>query len=601
MQPKPILYSLSPIDPAGHRFEATVTIAQPNPKGQVVSLPAWIPGSYLIRDFARQIETIQARSGKQQISLTKIDNHSWRAQPCKGPLLITLRIYAWDLSVRGAHLDETHGFVNGTSVFLQVKGQEDAPCVISLLPAAKSTNHWKVFTSLAVASKRAVTRKKSSESQGFTRYSAANYDALIDHPIEMGTPKASTFKAYGAEHQLIFTGVTPNLDLEKITADVKKICEAQIRFFEPQTCQAAFLDTATKYVFLTTVVGDGYGGLEHRASTALMVSRKDLPTIGQAKPPAGYETFLGLVSHEYFHTWHVKRIKPAAFTPYDLSRENHTRLLWIFEGFTSYYDDLMLFRSGIVSKDDYLRLLSKQISAVCASPGRLKQSVAQSSFDAWTRYYKQDENSPNAIVSYYSKGAIIALGLDLKIRKETNNSRSLDDVMRLLWARYGKDFYRSRPQGLDENSFPKLVFEATDVRVENEIQRWAYDTHDVELALLLKPQGISLAWTQASLTPSMDARMRKQGDQLIFSTVFEQGAAHRAGISAHDVLVAIDGLRPDATLAGLDSLLNQYKVGEQVTVHIFRRDELRSFILTLAPATASECKLTDVSKANSNA
>src|SRR5690606_31502318 len=220
-----------------------------------------------------------------------------------------------------------------------------------------------------------------------------------------------------------------NLDMDRIAADVKKICEAQIEFFEPDTKRAPFLDSSDRYVFMTMVTGDGYGGLEHRSSTALMAARKDLPTLGQEKAPSSYETFLGLVSHEYFHTWNVKRIKPAVFAPYDLMRENHTRLLWVFEGFTSYYDDLMLLRAQVISLEDYRRLLSKVIGGVHRTSGRLKQSVAESSFDTWTRFYKQDENSPNALVSYYSKGSLVALGLDITIRERSGDKYSLDDVM----------------------------------------------------------------------------------------------------------------------------------------------------------------------------
>ena len=377
---KPILYRLKPVDLAGHRFGVSMTIPEPSAERQVLTLPAWIPGSYLIRDFSRHIESIEAWSGRRRIGLTKINNHSWSTERCRGPLRIEIVVYAWDLSVRGAHLDETHGFFNGTSVFLMAKGLEHLPCRLTIFPPDEVSG-WHVFTTLP-------RLPDQTDRHGFGTYQSDDYDALIDHPVEMGAPKKLRFKACGSEHVMVFTGVTPNLDLDRIGQDVKKICEAQIRFFEPQTAKAPFLDSADHYLFMTMVTGDGYGGLEHRACTALMAARKDLPTIGQAKVPEGYQTFLGLVSHEYFHTWNVKRIKPAAFVPYDLQRENHSRLLWIFEGFTSYYDDLLLLRSGVISLRDYLKALSKQITSVMNGPGRHKQSVAESSFDAWTRYYK---------------------------------------------------------------------------------------------------------------------------------------------------------------------------------------------------------------------
>ena len=591
MNTKPILYSVEPFDLAGHRFRVTVTVAEPAKAGQIISLPAWIPGSYLIRDFARQIESISAKCGAQAVALTKTGNHSWRAAKCTGPLKITTIVYAWDLSVRGAHLDESHGFFNGTSLYLRIHGYEDAPCEVTLIAPPKRAR-WGVYTSLPESPKS----RRAALRHGFGNYRAENYDALIDHPVEMGTPQVIKFNAWGAEHELVFTGVIPNLDLKRIRDDVKRICETQRRFFEPETSRAPFLDTASRYVFMTMVTGNDYGGLEHRASTALVASRKDLPTLGHDQAPEGYQTFLGLVSHEYFHTWNVKRIKPAAFAPYDLSRENHTRLLWIFEGFTSYYDDLMLLRSGVITRSEYLKILAKQISSVLATPGRHKQSVAESSFDAWTRYYKQDENSSNALISYYTKGSLIALGLDLTIRQATGDRCSLDDVMRSMWERYGREFYTGKPHGMTENGFAKIVRETTGVDISKEISQWAYGIHDVPLKALLQQQNIELSWKSSSTKPSIDVRTRKQGEQVVLATVLENGAAHAAGLSALDTLVALDGIRVDANSNTLDTLLIRYSPGERVTIHVFRRDELRAFDLTLAAPAQNECLLTDLNK-----
>lgn len=347
---------------------------------------------------------------------------------------------------------------------------------------------------------------------------------------------------------------------------------------------------------MTMVTDDGYGGLEHRASTALMASRRDLPTQGQDKSvkSAGYQTFLGLVSHEYFHTWNVKRIKPAVFAPYDLSRENHTRLLWVFEGFTSYYDDLMLLRSGVLSEADYLKLLAKNINAVERGPGRFKQSAAQSSFDAWTRYYKQDENSPNALVSYYSKGALIALGLDLCIRSHTQQAKGLDDVMLLMWERYGRDFYQGKPRGIPEDAMPALILEATGYDATDFIARYVEGCEDLPLKPWLAEQGLKLEWQASSKLPSLNARLRQSAGQCQLATVFTDGAAHQAGLSAGDALVAIDGLRVSDT-ASLERLLAAYEPGQTVQVHAFRRDELHCFTLQLARPALDECVLSRLS------
>lgn len=581
-----VIYRLEPHDPAGHRYRITLTIPEPDPAGQCLSLPTWIPGSYLIRDFSRQIETLRARVGGRLVPVAKTDNHTWQVAPCSGPLQVDYVVYAWDLSVRGAHLDETHGFFNGTSVFLRVKGQDHQPCLLDLAPPP-GIDGWKVYTSLPEAR----GHRGAARRHGFGLYLAPDYDALIDHPVEMGTPQVVRFTAHGAEHEMVFTGVVPKLDLARIAEDTRRICETQIAFFEPRTKRAPFLDSSDRYVFMTMVVGDGYGGLEHRASTALMASRQDLPVIGQQGQGDGYRTFLGLVSHEYFHTWNVKRIKPAAFVPYDLQQPDLTRLLWVFEGFTSYYDDLMLLRAGTIGLPDYLRLLGKTISGVARSPGRHKQSVAESSFDAWTRYYKQDENSSNALVSYYTKGSLVALGLDLLIRHESAGTRSLDDVMRLLWQRFGRDFYQGTPLGLTEDELPSLIREATGVDTRRFIARYAYGTADVPLEQLLAPHGISLSWKAALNVPSLDVRTRQQGDSVVLAAVTEGGAAHKGGLSAGDVLVAVDGLRVDAP-AGLERLLSQYRAGERVTIHVFRRDELRAFRVRLAAPAALECALT---------
>jgi len=555
-------------------------------------MPAWIPGSYLMREFGRQIETLSAHDARQRpVPLGKLDRNTWQAAPCKGPLTLTAVIYCYDLSVRGAHLDDTHGFFNGTSVFLRAHGHEHQPCLLELVPppagSTRTDEPWRVHTSLP----EATGDPEAAPRHGFGLYRAPDYDALLDHPIEMGTPQTITFEAHGAQHEMVFSGRIPGLDLARVADDVRRICEAQIALFEPESLRAPFLDSADRYVFMTFVTADGYGGLEHRASTALLASRGDLPAVGQGGMTDGYRTFLGLVSHEYFHTWNVKRIKPAAFVPYDLTREGHTRLLWVFEGFTSYYDDLMLLRSGVIERDDYLKLLGRTVAQVHRGPGRHKQSVADSSYDAWTRYYRQDENSPNALVSYYTKGSLVALGLDLTIRQATDNQRSLDDVMRLLWDRYGRDFYRSAaPRGVDEDAMAALIAEATGVDASSFLAQYAEGCADVPLDRLLAQAGYQLEWQAAGNLPvSVNWRTRTQGQDLLVATVYESGNAHRAGVSAGDVLVALDGLRVGP--GNLDALLQRYRPGEAVPLHVFRGDVLRRFDLVFDEPVAHDCRI----------
>lgn len=576
-------YTVEPHDLAGHRLKITLKLAQVANPRQIVGLPAWIPGSYLIRDFARHVELIRGWHSGRWHQPVKIDDHHWAFEGCNGSLTVEIVVYAWDLSVRGAHVDDSHAFFNGTSVFLMPKGLEQAPCTVEIKRPANQRN-WRVHTSMPPT-------KGRLPADTLGRFEAPNYDALIDHPFEMGTPQVIRFTACGAPHRLVFTGTVPHLDLGRIARDVKRICEAQIKLFEPTNPKAAFLDSAPEYVFMTMVTGNGYGGLEHRASTALVCARRDLPTRHHDKPPEGYVNFLGLVSHEYFHTWHVKRIKPAVFAPYNLHRPNHTRLLWIFEGFTSYYDDLMSLRSGVIDQTTYLKQLAKTITAVHAGPGRFKQSLSASSFDAWTKYYKQDENAPNAISSYYAKGSLVALGLDLVIRQRSGQRFSLDDVMRAMWHQFGRQFYQGKQEGLAEGAFARLVRDTTGVDIRTELAQWVDGTADVPLQTLLPMQGIELNWVAKDHTPTLDATFKPQGESLAIARVIEGGAAHKAGLSAGDILIACDGLRIGNSAQALKELLAAYQPGDQVTMTCFRDDVLQSRRLTLASAPAATCEL----------
>ena len=567
-----IQYTIVPKDLAGHLFDVTVTVAAPDPEGQVFALPAWIPGSYMIREFARNIVRVRAEAGGAAVALTKLDKHSWRAAPTSGPLSVHYEVYAWDLSVRAAHLDQTHGFFNGTSVFLRALGQEEIPHLVDIQrPADPAARTWRVATAM---------RELGAKRYGFGTYVAANYDELIDHPVEMGDFELATFKAHGIPHDIVITGRVPNLDMARLQADLNAICETQIAFFEPKSKKAPM----ERYVFMAMAVGDGYGGLEHRASTALICARADLPSTAtpkSAEPNEGYLRFLGLCSHEYFHTWNVKRIKPAVFAPYDLQVENYTPLLWLFEGFTSYYDDLMLVRSGIIGEATYFKLLAKTIGGVLRGSGRTKQSVAESSFDAWSKYYRQDENSANAIISYYTKGSLIALAFDLTIRARTNGAKSLDDVMLGLWERFGRDFYPSVGRGVTEADVEALFDEVSGLKLKTMFERYVRGLDDLPLAKLYAPLGVKLVDERKSGKPSLDAGIGRDPLGARLTQVHVGGPAHQAGLSAHDVVIAIDGLRVTGNPPNVDALLARYRVGDKVTVHAFRRDELMSFELTL--------------------
>ena len=573
----PILYRIAPSDPHAHLFTVAMTIAHPDPEGQRLALPAWIPGSYMIREFARHVVALSARDARGVLRADKLDKHTWRIGRTPGPLTVEYTVYAWDLSVRAAHLDAGHAFLNPTSVCLRVVGQESRPCTVVLEPPpADVARGWRVATTLPEAGARR---------GGFGRYRAADYDALADHPIEMGTFALARFDAAGASHEIAVTGRT-DVDLDRLVRDLAPVCAAQAALFEPRTRRAPF----ERYLFLATAVGDGYGGLEHRDSTALLCARNDLPWRGMGAAGDGYRTFLGLASHEYFHAWHVKRIKPAAFVPYDFDREAYTRLLWVFEGFTSYYDDLMLVRAGAITRADYLKALARTMSLVERAPGRSVQSVADSSFDAWIKYYRQDENSPNAGVSYYAKGALVALAIDLAVRAKTGGRASLDDALRLMWRRHGRDALApGGAPGLPEDGVAELLREATGVALGPSLARWVDGTEPLPLARLLAPFGVSLAWSAPEPSPALGVRLAPRAGELAIGTAYTGGAAQRAGLSSGDVLVAVDGLRVDEK--ALKALLARRRAGEVVAVHAFRRDELMRVEVTLDAPSRTEAAL----------
>jgi predicted metalloprotease with PDZ domain len=582
---EPVRYSILPARPEAHLYRVTCTVLDPDPDGQRFALPAWIPGSYMIREFARHVVSIRAESRGAQIEIEKLDKHTWLARPAAGSITITYEVYAWDLSVRGAHLDTTHAFFNGACVFLRILGHESAGCALEILrPKGARYRNWRVATAMP---------RQGAKAWGFGAFAAADYDELIDHPVEMGEFSLASFRAAGVPHDIAITG-RHDADMRRLQRDLKRLCEYQIRFFgRPAPMK--------RYLFLVTAVGEGYGGLEHRASTALLCARDDLPRTGDAQAGERYRSFLGLASHEYFHTWNVKRIKPAAFAPYDLDRENYTTLLWAFEGITSYYDDLALVRCGLIGARDYLELLGRSITAYLRAPGRAKQSLAESSFDAWIKYYRQDENSPNAIVSYYGKGSLVALCLDLLIRSRTDGRRSLDDMMRALWQRYGLT-----GAGVEEDGIERLAEEVTGLKLGRHFDDWLRSTRELPLKALLATHGVEMqlrapesaqdkggkpAASKATAGLAMlGARARAERDDAAVTHVLDGGAAQAAGIAAGDVVVAVDGLRPGR--GGLDALLAKRRPGERVAIHAFRRDELMSFDVELGRAHTDTCVLT---------
>jgi len=569
-------YTIIPSKPEAHLFEITLTIKKPDPSGQVLWLPAWIPGSYMIRDFAKNIVTLTAASENKEVKVNKLDKQTWQCEPCEGTLTITYSVHAWDMSVRTAHLDTTHAFFNGSSVFLAVKDQEQQPHEVNIqLPEGDNYKGWQVATSL---------KRLNAELFKPGTYIANDYDELIDHPVEMGDITEISFEVDDTPHHIVITG-KHQTDLNRLTDDVEKICQTHVTMFGE-------LPEIERYVFLLTVVGEGYGGLEHRSSTALICSRKDLPTKNMRKLTDGYINLLGLFSHEYFHTWNVKRIKPESFIPYQLQSESYTELLWAFEGITSYYDELGLIRSQVIEEKNYLELLGKNITRVMRGSGRFKQTLLESSFETWTKFYKQDENAPNAIVSYYVKGGLFALALDLKIRELSGNQSSLDDVMRILWHEFGKPH-----QGIEQDTIKTLAGKIAGQPLDKFFESYLTTTEDIPLSSLLESMGVEL---KNRVTLSYDDLGGKIGDKdqpqafnlgakfaadplgAKIQIIYEGGCLQNAGLASGDIIIAVNKLQ--ATKTNLNDILSPYSAGDTVIFTTFRRDELMEFPVSLAEA-----------------
>ena len=548
-----IHYRVEIADLHAHLFRVTLTVAKPLPQ-QRFSLPVWIPGSYMVREFSGQLQQLQARQGRPEVALTQLDKCTWQAdaKPSR-PLTLSWEVYANDPSVRTAMLGHERGFFNATSLCLRVEGQESVPHRLEI-PAPKSLKAFKGWTLATGLTPLEV------DAQGFGVYLASGYDELADCPVTLGVLWSGSFKAGGVSHRLVVSGAAPTFDSEKLLADTQKICETQIRFWHG-TKKPPF----KHYVFMLHVVADGYGGLEHRNSTALICNRRDLPVRGEAKVSEGYTTLRGLISHEYFHTWNVKRLRPVEFARYDYTQENYTRLLWFFEGFTSYYDDLLLRRAGLLDNAGYLKLLNKTINQVMQTPGRALQSVAQASFDAWVKYYRQHENTPNATVSYYTKGALVALCLDLSLRQ--GGQASLDQVMRALW-------HRCEAGPMSEQDLAEELQAACGRSMAPELAAWVHGVGELPLKSLLQEHGVAVMDDPAQLAQRLGLRCSETAG-VVVKTVLHGGAAHAAGLAAGDewLGVELEGGR-GWRLQKLEDLKLYCLPGQTVTALVARDQQL---------------------------
>jgi predicted metalloprotease with PDZ domain len=546
-----IRYRIELHDLHAHQFRVTLTVPQPAAEQQL-SLPVWIPGSYMVREFGRHLSRMEARQGARAAEVVQLDKTTWQVR-CTGSAALTVSylVYAFDTSVRAAFLSAERGFFNGTSLCLLVQGREQTPHRIGFGALPRG---WQVATAMQQEGKA---------------YVASDYGELVDHPFELGKFWRGEFKAHGVPHVFVVAGAWPTFDGARLLADAKRICETQITFWHgDKKPKPPF----TRYVFMLHASDDNYGGLEHRASTALIAARKDLPHLGVAGLTEGYVTLLGLISHEYFHTWNVKRMRPLELAQIDYTRENYTPLLWFFEGFTSYYDDLLLLRAGLIDAPRYLSLVAKTMSGVAATPGRKVQSVAQASFDAWVKYYRQDENTANATVSYYTKGALVALAFDATLRTEgKHKAASLDEVMRHLWR-------ASQGGPITQAQIAQSLAAVGGRSFARELKAWVHGTDDLPLSKLLAEMGVNQQHTQPALAARLGLRLNEApGSGVHVKAVSAGSAAMAAGVAAGDELLAVNGWR----IRRLDEAVQWLKPGSAFELLLARDQRLHT--LTVQP------------------
>ncbi|MGB8931142.1 MAG: PDZ domain-containing protein [Anaeromyxobacteraceae bacterium] len=539
-------YRISIPEPHAHLVRVVLEVRRPG-DGLECVFPVWTPGSYLVREFARHVEGFTAEDGAgRPLRVDRLDKHRFRiAAQGAERVVIRYAVYANDLSVRTSHVDGTHAFINGANVFCYVPGRQWERHELEVVPPAG----WHVSTAL------------DGGPQAFT---ARDYDELADSPLEIGTHQLARFEALGKAHELALWG-RGNVDVDRLVADAKRIVEAAAGLMGGLPYE--------RYLFIVHLVDRRRGGLEHERSTALQVGRMSF------FPRKAYEETLALIAHEFFHLWNVKRLRPAAFRPFDYGREQYTRLLWWFEGATSHYENVILARAGILSPRRWLAQLGRAFTQLERTPGAGKMGLEEASLTAWVKYYRPDENSNNSAVSYYLKGELVAFALDLQLRKA---GHSLDDLLRLLYASHveggvPEDGVERAAAELLGEPLARAFFERY-VRGTEPLEPWL---DEVGLALRRRvaagfddkggaparpADGDAAAtpgWLGATLTP---------GPRLDVAWVAEGSPAHRAGLYAGDEIVAEDGFRADR--AGLWDRLCERGPGGRLRLTVFRRDEL---------------------------
>jgi predicted metalloprotease with PDZ domain len=564
--PVEISFTVAMSRPHTHLFDIEIAIkrATNGPQEELLVMPVWTPGSYLVREFERNVQDFTATDAAgQSLKWEKTNKNTWRVST-KGARewRATYRVYANELSVRTSELNSDHAFWNNANLLMYLEGFLKSPSTVRVL----APDVWKVATGLPAAPGQRNT------------FHAENFDILYDSPFEASNFKTIVFNVKGVPHRIVIDG-EGNYDPERMRRDVQKIVETQV---ELMGGEIPYRD----YTFILHLRSNTGGGLEHLNSTALGYPRfgfrirsGDRATSAAPNttetPERDYRGFLGLVSHEFFHLWNVKRIRPDALGPFDYTQENYTKVLWVAEGITDYYADLVLRRAGLISEGDFLSATARAMQSLQNTPGRLVQSVEESSFDAWVKYYRPDENSINSQISYYDKGAMLGLLLDLEIRKRSGGAKSLDDVMRYLYA----EFYKKN-RNYGPADFQKASELMAGASLEEFFSRYVRGKEELDYNAALEAAGLKVETSAAAdARVYFGADVAEEDDRLIVKRVYAGSPAYEQGLNAGDQIVALDNMR--VTRDFFNARMAEKKPGDLVNLTIFRFDNLSSLLIRL--------------------
>jgi predicted metalloprotease with PDZ domain len=549
-----INYWVAMPQPETHLFEVTLHIFNYPLSVINLKMPVWTPGSYMVREYAKNLQDFAAFAGVEPLTWQKVAKNHWQIE--KGDateVIIRYRVFANELTVRTNHLDATHGYFNGAALFMRIPDWDKQPIHITIVPP---NPEWQIITGLPAVKEEANT------------FVAADFDTLVDTPFEIGKHELFKFEVLGKPHELAIWG-KGNHKPEKLLEDFQKIIEVEAEMFGGLPYD--------RYVFILHLLYQAFGGLEHKNSCSLIYHRFGFRTADK------YERFIQLVAHEFFHLWNVKRIRPQGLEKFDYDQENYTESLWFCEGTTSYYDLVIPFWAGIYDVKSYFNHLNQEITKFLKTPGRKVQRLSESSFDAWIKLYRQDSNSGNSQISYYLKGEMVSLLLDLLIRSRHQNRLSLNDVMVKMWEQFGKAEIGYTPAQLQG-----VIESVAGIDLSDFFNRCIHGLDDLPFNEYLQPFGLQLVG-ESEPTPYLGIRTAPENGREVIKFVEMGSPAQIAGIDAGDELLAIDGLKVYNNQ--LSHRLQDYQPDDIVEITVFHKDELRQYSVTLAPQHPSKYKL----------